>query len=249
MLQIGTSGPQQEFTKVLFLCIFYSPYYPLIYFFGAGILFVQYWTDKILLMVRMLLLFMIAIAVVYTMLKINFLTKLLRHPNLKRNWQSAPTIGSETSTFSRRYFATAAIVLGSCSAATIYASFPYTQLCECAEGDSFCSTVDVQEQYSNVTLLNGDEIDSVQTSSKALKFCNQDQHVFPPVPGNYGPDRWMTDSQENLTQIYGWVCFALLILYIIGIFGHRVWTFVLSLWKGVYEVRDGSLCHLGVLNL
>ena len=40
-----------DYTKVLLLCTFYSAFYPLIYFLGAAILFLQYWTDKFLLLV------------------------------------------------------------------------------------------------------------------------------------------------------------------------------------------------------
>jgi len=39
-----------DFTKVLLLCMFYSAFYPLIYFLGALILFIQYWMDKFLLL-------------------------------------------------------------------------------------------------------------------------------------------------------------------------------------------------------
>ena len=40
-----------DFTKVLLLCTFFSPFYPLIYFLGAAILFGQYNMDKFLLLV------------------------------------------------------------------------------------------------------------------------------------------------------------------------------------------------------
>ncbi len=40
-----------DFTNILLLCTFYSAFYPLMYFLGAGILFFQYWMDKFLLLV------------------------------------------------------------------------------------------------------------------------------------------------------------------------------------------------------
>ena len=40
-----------DFTKVLLLCAFYCPLYPLIYFLGALILLGQYWMDKFLFLV------------------------------------------------------------------------------------------------------------------------------------------------------------------------------------------------------
>jgi len=191
-----------DFTKVLLLCIFYSPYYPIIFFFGVGILFVQFWTDKILLM---------------------------------RAWQTNPSIGPETSRFSRRYFTTAAIVIGAISAATVYANFPFTNLCNCPDGDDKCA-VDVSQMYSNVTLLSGERLESVETSAVALKFCNQAKVGFPQDPEHQGFDYvWMTKSQEKLTTIYGWISFVLLVLFAAGLFGHRVTTFLLSLWKGIYE--------------
>eukprot|EP01082_Thalassiosira_pseudonana_P015471 g13944.t1.1.5e17418c g13944 g13944.t1 contig9:789813-792639(-) len=39
-----------DFTKILLVAIFYSPFYPLIYFLSATILFIQYWVDKFLLL-------------------------------------------------------------------------------------------------------------------------------------------------------------------------------------------------------
>ena len=59
----------------------------------------------------------------------------------------------------------------------------------------------------------------------------------------------MTDSQENLTQIYGWLCFALFLFYVFGVFGHQVLNFFKSLWKGVYEVRINISQHFFVVQM
>lgn len=51
-----------DFTKVLFLCFFYSALFPYTFFFCAAILIVQYYVDKFCLMVSCLKLVMVRFA-------------------------------------------------------------------------------------------------------------------------------------------------------------------------------------------
>lgn len=192
-----------DYTKVLLLCTFYSAFYPLMYFLGAGILFAQYWMDKFLLL---------------------------------RSWQKAPFVGPETSRFSRTYFNSLAILLGAMSSAYAYFKSPFTMLCSCAENNKECALPDTQE-FTNVELNSGTIIPEVLTSNEGFYFCNQDIDHFPPVPVGQGSDKWMTDSQEQLSRIYGWTCVVLLILYIVVVLGQRTLRAVISLVSGVYEPR------------
>lgn len=209
-----TTLPLQDFTKVLLLCIFYSAFYPLIYFLGAAILFIQYWMDKFLLL---------------------------------RSWKRQPSIGPQVARFGRKYFTTGAIVIGAIFSAFAYAKFPFTYLCICDDdGSGGCGSSSTTE-FTNVTINNADPID-VNTTSVAYKFCDQSVG-FPPIPGFIkDSDKWMTDSQEELTRMYGWTCLVLLIVYIVGVLGEGIVKSVLSLWKGVYkpsgmdQQKDFSSC-------
>eukprot|EP00804_Cyclotella_cryptica_P013338 CCRYP_005119-RB/>CCRYP_005119-RB protein AED:0.07 eAED:0.07 QI:209/1/1/1/0.77/0.7/10/1560/999 len=189
-----------DFTKILLLAVFYSPFMPLIYFLCALILFIQYWMDKFLLL---------------------------------RSWQKAPLVGPETARFSRMYFTTAAVVLGAISSAYAYFHSPFTQLCDCTDDES-CTLS--QTTFTNVALLNGSTLNSVETSSnEAVRFCNQNIFSFPPVPAKQGSNVWMTESQERLSRIYGWFCLVLLVTYVVAILGQRIVKFVMACWKGVYK--------------
>lgn len=109
-------------------------------------------------------------------------------------------------------------------------------LCSCAENNKECALPDTQE-FTNVELNSGTIIPEVLTSNEGFYFCNQDIDHFPPVPVGQGSDKWMTDSQEQLSRIYGWTCVVLLILYIVVVLGQRTLRAVISLVSGVYEPR------------
>ena len=100
-----------DFTKVLLLCTFYSTFYPLIYFFGAGVILAQYWMDKFLLLVRLQ-------CSPFSFLSCTLLRALSMscfHNDAQRSWQRCPYFGPEAAKFSRTYFNTAAILLGAIS--------------------------------------------------------------------------------------------------------------------------------------
>lgn len=137
--------------------------------------------------------------------------------------------------FSRTYFNTAAILLGAISSGYAYARSPYTNLCSC-DGLQCPGVTDTSQPFTDVTLLNGVRLDTVEASNEQFYFCNQDEIGFPPVPAKQDSNKWMTDEQEKLTKIYGWTCFWLLILYCVFILGGRTIFTALSIVKGVYKV-------------
>jgi hypothetical protein len=157
---------------------------------------------------------------------------------LQRSWSKAPRLGTETARFSRKYFTTAAIVLGSISSAYAYFQSPFSQLCDCSEDES-CIASDTT--FQDVLLLNGTTVSSVETSSnKAVKFCNMYIRPFPPVPDRVGPVSWMADGQEWLSRFWGWFCLALLVTYLFVIWWNQLVKFVMACWKGMYKVRHFS---------
>jgi hypothetical protein len=126
-------------------------------------------------------------------------------------------------------------VLGAISSAYAYFHSPFTQLCDCSDEESCIAS---GTTFSDVVLLNGTTISSVETSSNdAVKFCNQKISPFPPVPAKQGPDVWMTEGQEMLSRIYGWFCLVLLVAYLVVIWWNQIVKFVMSCWKGMYKVR------------
>ncbi len=193
-----------DLTKVLLLCIFYSPFYPFIYFLGAATLFLQYWMDKFLLL---------------------------------RSWKRAPTVGADTPRFSRRYFSTAAIVIGVIGAGYAYARSPFTNLCACGETpESECSLTS-STSFTNVTLVNGTALEvNVETASEGYYFCDQKQIGFPPTSEKQEYSlQWMTPSQEYLTRIFGIICVVVVAIYGVYAVFRNLIHFTLSLVKGVYE--------------
>ncbi|KAL7535279.1 hypothetical protein ACHAXR_006394 [Thalassiosira sp. AJA248-18] len=156
---------------------------------------------------------------------------------LLRSWQKAPNTGQEISSFSRIYFNTAAILLGAISSGYAYARSPFTFLCSCADNPSKeCGTMPDTLNF-NIEKLSGATENDVTASSEAFYFCNQFDISFPPVPSVQGSDKWMTDSQERLTKVYGWTCLVLLILYCVVVLGGRIIRKSLSMFRGVYEPR------------
>ena len=150
--------------------------------------------------------------------------------------------------FSRTYFNTAAILLGAISSGYAYAQSPYTNLCSC-DGLECPGVTDTSQSFTDVTLLNGEKLDTVEASNEQFYFCNQDEIGFPPVPAKQDSNNWMTDEQEKLTRIYGWTCFWLLILYCVFILGGRTIFTALSIVKGVYKVSSVRSMMLNIASL
>jgi hypothetical protein len=182
----------QDFTKILLLAIIYAPFMPLIYFFCALIFMIQFWMDKFLLLVSLSWFISLLSHTKANMARLSLTV-------LQRSWSKAPRLGTETARFSRKYFTTIAVVLGSISSAYAYFQSPFTQLCDCSEDES-CAVSDTS--FQDVLLLNGTTISSIETSSnQAVKFYNHYIRPFPPVPDRQGPVSWMNYGQEWLSKL------------------------------------------------
>ena len=193
-----------DLTKVLLLCIFYSPFYPFIYFLGAANFMISYWMDKFLLL---------------------------------RSWQRAPSVGADTPKFSRRYFSTAAIVIGAIGGGYAYARSPFTNLCSCGDDDG-CDSLSNSTTFTNVSLLNNAVLGVVETSnSEIFSFCNQQYIGFPPIPSKQEFLQWMTSDQERLTKIFGIFCVVVVAMYGLYALFSPIVNLTLSFVTGVYEPR------------
>jgi len=90
--------------------------------------------------------------------------------------------------------------------------------------------------FPNVVLNDGTTLTNLEASNEGFYFCNQELNYFPPVPEEIkGTDKWMTESQEQLTTVYGWTVVAFLVLYIVMVLGRRIILTAISFVRGVYE--------------
>lgn len=152
---------------------------------------------------------------------------------LLRSWQKQPLIGPEAAQYSKKYFSTAALVIGGVTSSYLYAGFPYTYVCDC-DSDDHCN-ISTTTPF-NVTLLDGTGI-TIQTSPPppVVRFCDQHVGFSLLLPKVEDWDEWMTPSQWSLTRILGWTSLGLIILYLVGVLGRSILKNVLSYWKGVYS--------------
>lgn len=100
--------------------------------------------------------------------------------------------------------------------------------------------------YNNVQLIGGGEklSEVFVNTNDTFYYCNQFVKYihFPPVPRVQGSNIWMTEEQTELTRVFGWTCFALLILYLVIVLGQLIFTSVLSIVKGTYEPSGIDQC-------
>jgi len=100
--------------------------------------------------------------------------------------------------------------------------------------------------YNNVQLIGGGEklSEVFVNTNDTFYYCNQFIRYihFPPVPRVQGSNIWMTEEQTELTRVFGWTCFALLILYLVMVLGQLIFKSVLSIVKGTYEPSGIDQC-------
>lgn len=118
----------------------------------------------------------------------------------------------------------------------LYSGFPFDNLC--AEDRSHAA------YYGSWKVTNGEGQDStavIEPGMRSYHFCNQflgpgNNFAFPALPEAQpeGSD-WMTDEQEQLTGIYGWVSVG--VLGLVGlVFIYRVLRTVQDLFFASYKV-------------
>eukprot|EP00542_Grammatophora_oceanica_P010709 CAMPEP_0194043292 /NCGR_PEP_ID=MMETSP0009_2-20130614/14957_1 /TAXON_ID=210454 /ORGANISM="Grammatophora oceanica, Strain CCMP 410" /LENGTH=944 /DNA_ID=CAMNT_0038687459 /DNA_START=167 /DNA_END=3001 /DNA_ORIENTATION=- len=205
-----------DFTKVMFLCFFYSALFPGSFFFCGAILLMQYYVDKYCLM---------------------------------RIWSTAPFIGSQLAVFSRRYFFSLALLAFAVVAAYSWAQFPYDNVCFGSDTGFAATYTDVQNLHWEAPEGFADGVVPVSKDENVL-FCDQNWRAmdglgFPPVPSvlQTGDLRWMTDSQETLSRLYGWSSMVALIAFVVLVFGGTIVSLFVGLYRGNYT-PDGEDQHI-----
>lgn len=194
-----------DLTKVLFLCFFYSALFPSTFFFGAAILFVQYYTDK------------------YCLMRI-WAWRPFIGPELARF--------SRRYFFSGSVLAFA-LVSAYTWAQFPYDNVcdPDTPIFTNAAREYFnvqfanSSTADV------VTVSQDTPVVACSQSWREVSgFSFPPTKRIQPVGLS-----WMSDSQETLTSVYGWTAVALLVGFLVFFFGSSTINFLLSWFRGIYH--------------
>lgn len=113
--------------------------------------------------------------------------------------------------------------------------FPYDNICDPVNATTGVSGL-YEYQFPNGTV---EQMRIFQDTE--VVFCQQswieyDGFPFPPTP-RLQPEglRWMTDSQETLTTIYGWTSVAVVVVFIVAFFGIAISRFLISWFRGVHE--------------
>uniref|UniRef100_A0A7R9VPM3 CSC1/OSCA1-like cytosolic domain-containing protein n=1 Tax=Pseudictyota dubia TaxID=2749911 RepID=A0A7R9VPM3_9STRA len=202
-----------DFTKVIFLVVFYSALNPNAFFIGFATLLIQYYVDKFCLM---------------------------------RIWASAPFIGTQLAVFSRRYFFTVALLLMAVVSSYFWAQFPSDNVCPCVRANSNSVSQGCRGGWSgsyDVMFGTGTTGTIEVTEDEGVIFCQQqirrfEGFGFPAVSEvqEESEGEWMTESQEKLTDIYGWSSVVALAVFIAVVFGGAIINGVLSLCRGTYSV-------------
>ena len=206
--------------KFLFLIVWYCAIYPAAFFMGFLALIIAYFADRFSLM---------------------------------RSWARTPQVGTEISDFARNYFTPTALVLMAVLSAYSWSGFPYDNLCEYdpeldssivdntgnrGEPSIFNITWNLRERGEVQEILGIDlfqapdvqETVTISENTKVYKYCLQDMRAyaddpsFPPLP-RFQLEQWMTEDQEELLNIYGWV--------VVGIMAFVLLSFV---WRNVKHV-------------
>ena len=176
-----------------------------------------------------------------------------------RTWKRSAQIGARISTFQQRYFFGISNIVMAMFSAFYWSAFPYDNLC-----DTGNTIGDVHPAYSGgfsispdlpvpfLQRLFGKDGDfrkentfdiSLDATVPIYTYCNQD--FFSPgygIPFPLSPSlqegrggEWMTPTQEQITTIFGWSSFAVVIAVISRIFYNRFQDF----WRishGKFEV-------------
>ena len=118
----------------------------------------------------------------------------------------------------------------------LYSGFPFDNLC--------ASDVSHSAYYGSWKVTNGEGQDSaalVEPGMRSYHFCNQflgigSSFTFPALPDAQSAGfEWMTDEQEQLTGIYGWVSVG--VLGLVGlVFLYRILRSLQDLFIASYKV-------------
>lgn len=125
-----------------------------------------------------------------------------------------PHIGFHLSRLSRNYFIPTILVTHVVMSAYWWSGYPYDSVCESdSESDS--------------------------ESEGGYSYCNQNffgSRIFLPLP-RFQPEgaKWMTESQETLTSLYGWTSVVVMVIAFYAFIRNNVIPFFRSLYESTYE--------------
>jgi hypothetical protein len=169
---------------------------------------------------------------------------------LMRIWANSPFIGSEVAQFSRKYFFSGAVLAYAIISAYAWAGFPYDNLCE-VENNPYTGAAGT---YTNVQLASDKNSDNLLTitvvPNQVFAYCDQswqgfDGLPFPPTARSQPSGlRWMGDSQESLTNVYGWTAAAFFVGFVVLFFGSAIMNYLLSWARGVYKPSGKTFSFL-----
>ena len=239
-----------DFSKVLFLCFFYAALFPSAFIFGFAILLTQHYVSH-----RFTCLETFSCAFLGPSLCRFQVDKYC----LMRIWGWTPTIGPQLAKFSRRYFFYGALLAFILVSAYAWAQFPYDNICKCCLFNMFgvlrivlsfnLSTGDPDEpgstdfarDYQNVELLDGTFRNVTVTQSEEVVFCQQSWRAasglsFPPTERLQPEDeKWMTPSQETLTNVYGWTSLGVFVAFFVILFGSSIFDAFIAFFRQNYQ--------------
>eukprot|EP00551_Chaetoceros_affinis_P010403 CAMPEP_0203684632 /NCGR_PEP_ID=MMETSP0090-20130426/48136_1 /ASSEMBLY_ACC=CAM_ASM_001088 /TAXON_ID=426623 /ORGANISM="Chaetoceros affinis, Strain CCMP159" /LENGTH=926 /DNA_ID=CAMNT_0050553809 /DNA_START=252 /DNA_END=3032 /DNA_ORIENTATION=- len=137
--------------------------------------------------------------------------------SILRTWRQGPKINADISLFST-YFLFLTLLGYAFIASFMYSSFPFDDACATDES--------IPDNYMNQTFSvksgrwNGTEF-SITSNDKVYKFCDQDLlRSGLPISSftDHSKHEWMDDSQERLSNIFGWVFVGTTVLVTLSIF-------------------------------
>jgi len=170
-------------------------------------------------------------------LSINFIVDKF---SLMRTWRQAPMLGPYIAKFSRIYFMTTAIAALALVSSYLFSGFPFDNLC--AENISHTA------YYGSWAITDGEGQEStavIEPRDRSYHFCNQflgpgSNFAFPALPeAQPSGSTWMTDEQEQLTGIYGWVSVG--VLGLVGlVFMYELLGSIKGLFSASYK-PDGDV--------
>ena len=201
---LSTHRSYTSVTKILFLCLWYCAIYPAAFFMCSFTLLVNYFSDRFALM---------------------------------RTWKRAPQLGTTISKVSRRYFFSLACVAMAVISSYYWSAFPFDNLCanDNAVNSTYIGKFEVKPLGHH--LQAAPNFSEVTSKSTEYRYCLQDLmtpghgNTFPFIPNQQPPgEEWMTESQEDITVIYGWSSVGVTAVVVISfLYG---W---IQLWKGLFK--------------
>lgn len=162
---------------------------------------------------------------------------------MQRLWGDTPNIGTQVAEFSRTYFLSVAIVLGTVVSAYDWALFNFDRVCdgatEASPGEYNVKIFDKLNytEYDGVINVNFDKTVRVCNTERC---CQQVGFRYPPIPSRFEDDdfKWMTNGQRIVTGLCGWFSVVVLVVFFLFAFGHSLWNRFINVFVGSFDVRN-----------